>query len=62
MKDTISDHLLIFDAYDCNDKDWQIVIKCLEKNLKNFNVLYADGNWMNFRWGTKNDYKRKGEK
>lgn len=50
MKDMMSEHLLIFDADDCNDKDWDIVIECLKEHLPNFQVLYADGDYMNFRW------------
>ena len=50
VKDDLSDHLLIFNADDCNDDDWDDVIKVLKANLKDFQVFYADGNYMNFRW------------
>ena len=51
MQDQYSEHLLIFEAEDVNDKDWNEVIDCLKKHLPNFKTMYADGNYMNFRWG-----------
>ena len=41
-------HVLIFEADDCNDRDWKPIIKCLEKHMEGFEVRYADGDYMNF--------------
>ena len=39
-----------FDADDCNDEGWDVIIQVLEKNLKDFSVSYGDGDYMTFSW------------
>lgn len=50
MTDNQSKHLLVFEAQDCNDPDWDKVIEVLREQLPDFEVFFADGNNMNFRW------------
>lgn len=41
-------NILAFEADDVNDPRWDTVIKVLKENIEGFEVVYADGNWMNF--------------
>ena len=43
-EDGVTKNTLIFDSWDCNDKDWDTIIKVLRDNLPDFEVLYLDGN------------------
>lgn len=45
---TQSENILVFEAEDCNDPRWEVIINILEKNIPGFEVRYADGDWMNF--------------
>ena len=41
-----------FEAENCNDKSWDVIIKTLKDHLPNFDVYYGDGDNMTFRFGT----------
>ena len=41
---------VLFDADDCNDEGWDVIIQVLKENLKDFYVTYGDGNYMTFSW------------
>jgi hypothetical protein len=43
-----------FEACDCNDEGWNIIIAVLEKELKDFKTIYGEGNNMCFSF-TKED-------
>lgn len=42
------DKILIFEAWDVNDPNWDIVIDVLMDHLPGFEVRYGDGNNMMF--------------
>lgn len=41
---------LLFEAEDVNDENWDMIIEMLRDNLPGFEVLYGDGNYMEFKW------------
>lgn len=41
---------LLFEAEDVNDEKWNMIIETLRDNLLGFEVLYGDGNYMEFKW------------
>lgn len=43
-----------FEAYDCNDEGWDIIIAVLKKELKDFKAFYGEGDKMCFSF-TKED-------
>lgn len=40
--------MITFRAEDVNDPRWEKIISVLKANIPGFEVLYGDGNWMNF--------------
>lgn len=46
------DNYVNFEAENCNDKSWNVIIKTLKDHLPNFDVYYGDGDNMTFRFGT----------
>lgn len=45
------DNYVNFEAENCNDKSWNVIIKTLKDHLPNFDVSYGDGDYMTFRFG-----------
>lgn len=43
---------LIFEAEDVNDERWNVIIETLRDNLPGFEVLYGEGDYMEFRWNS----------
>lgn len=41
---------LLFEVEDVNDEGWDMIIETLKDNLPGFEVLYGDGNYMEFKW------------
>ena len=51
-------NLLLFEAENVNDEGWNVIIKTLKDNLPGFEVLYGDGNYMEFKWDSE-EYEEK---
>ena len=41
---------LLFEAENVNDEGWDMIIEMLRNNLSGFEILYGDGNYMEFKW------------
>ena len=43
-----NNNVVIFEANDCNDPTWDVIIQVLRENIPGFNVGYGIGNFMAF--------------
>lgn len=50
----MKNHELFFEAADVNNEGWDEVIKVLMTHLKNFRVVYGDGDHMKFEFTSDN--------
>ena len=46
----MKEYSLIFEAEDVNDEGWDTIANILRENIPGFEVLYGDGNYMEFKW------------
>lgn len=46
----MKEYSLIFEAEDVNDKGWDTITNILKENIPGFEVLYGNGNYIEFRW------------
>ena len=46
----MKEYSLIFEAENVNDEGWDTIANILRENIPGFEVLYGNGNYMEFKW------------